>query len=626
MSRCNIVVGDPAISMVSDAQLFYTNLAQQSYQLAQQAVMGLNTVAIRPVDFTVNFDFDQALTTFRRPDRPNVDFSRFDLRTPEFPAAAPQFAPAEIALDAAPVLNAVEPVLRNVPQPQLPAFEAPGAAPRFDAPTMPEAPEYTMPELPTMERLNLPSVPSIQLPTFNAAAPREDFPAIADVFEFSPERYVSDLLERTKANISRMQQGGTGLPAAIERALFERGRARIDEEEVRAVQQAVDEFGTRGFSEPNGVLAARLHRVHQEASNRATEVSRDVQIRAQDVEIENLRFAVQQGVGLETALYGLAIEEQRIALAAATFARDSAIQLLNARIAVFNARMQGYQTEAQVFAERIRGELAKAEVYRAQIEGERARGEINTQSVQLYAEQVRTVGVLADVYRTQVQAVQAQSETNRTVIEGYRAEVQAYGERLRAYTSEWEGYRAAIDGERARVDAYDTSVRAYATRVQVWNGQQDVKFRREQLRIAQNGQQLQTWEADLRKSLALLQSESARISSYGLGVQASASMYQADSGVAQAESEAHDRTFQLGLERERARVDTQLQLGQARVQENIQLLQLLTRVRETLAQVSSQLAASTMSAVNFSASIGSSRSASESCSTNFSFNGEIADA
>jgi len=626
MSRCAIIAGDPAVNMVGNAQLFYTNLAQQSYQLAQQSVWGLNTVAIRPVDFTVNFDFDQALTTFLRPDRPDIDFSRFELQAPAFPAAPPQFSPAEIALDAAPTLAAVEPVLRIVAPPQLPAFEAPGAAPRFNAPAMPEAPDYVLPELPVFERLNLPTVPTIQLPSFAAVAPREDFPVISDVFEFSPERYVSDLLDRTKASINRMQQGGTGLPAAIERALFERGRARLDDEESRAVQQAHDEFGARGFSEPNGVLAARVERVRQEARNRASDLNRDIAIRAQDVEIENLRFAVQQGVGLETALYGLAIEEQRIALAAATFARDSAVQLLNARISVFNARMQGYQVESQVFAERIRGELAKAEVYRAQIEGERARGEINEQRVRLYAEQVRTVGVLADVYRSQVQAVQTEAETNRTTIEGYRAEVQAYGERLRAYTAEWEGYRAVIDGERARVDAYDTSVRAFAARVQVWNSQQDVKFRREQLRIAQNGQQLQTWEADLRKSLALLQAESARISTFGVGVQAASTMYQSDSGVAQAESEANNRTFQLGLERERARVDTQLQLGQARVQENIQLLQLLTRVRETLAQVSSQLAASTMSAVSFSAGISSSRSASDSCSSNFNFNGEIADA
>lgn len=49
-------------------------------------------------------------------------------------------------------------------------------------------------------------------------------------------------------------------------------------------------------------------------------------------------------------------------------------------------------------------------------------------------------------------------------------------------------------------------------------------------------------------------------------------------------------------------------------------------IQRAKAQISSQLAASTMSAVNYGASVSSGRSKSSSCSQNFSFQGEIADA
>ncbi|MBT9153385.1 MAG: hypothetical protein DDT39_00042 [Firmicutes bacterium] len=423
-----------------------------------------------------------------------------------------------------------------------------------------------------------------------------------------------------------MLVGGTGLPAAIEDAIYERGRARIDVEVGRAVQEIVDEFGARGFSEPQPILAARIERVRQDGQNRAAEQARDVVIQATQIEIENLRFAVQQGIALETTFANLHVEEQRLLLAAAQFIRDSSISVLNAKINLFNARLQGYQTDAQVYAERVRSEMAKAEVYRAEIEGARVRGDINQQRVALYGEQVRTVGVLADVYRTQVQAVQAEVEANTQQIEGYRAEVQAYSERWRAHVSEWEGYRAAVAAEGQRVDVYDTMARTFATRVQAWDRTQQTKFDRERLRIAQHGQSLQVWDADLRAVLAGLQAQQARVGAAAQGASAVAQIYAADASVSSAESAAHDRKFELGLARERAVVDTELQAAQARIQENIQLLTLLARARETMAQVFSQLTASTMSAVSLSANIGTSTSQSTACSTNFSFSGEIGDA
>jgi hypothetical protein len=164
------------------------------------------------------------------------------------------------------------------------------------------------------------------------------------------------------------------------------------------------------------MLATRVDRVRQEGRARTNDTNRDITIQVHNVEIENLLFSVQQGVAFEQAFASLALEQQRLLLAVAQNNRDTAIAVLNARIAVFNAKLQGYQTEAQVFEARVRAELAKAEVYRAQIDGERARGEINEQRVRLYSEQIRAVQTSAELYRTQVQAIQTEVETAVSMI------------------------------------------------------------------------------------------------------------------------------------------------------------------------------------------------------------------
>jgi hypothetical protein len=59
------------------------------------------------------------------------------------------------------------------------------------------------------------------------------------------------------------------------------------------------------------------------------------------------------------------------------------------------------------------------------------------------------------------------------------------------------------------------------------------------------------------------------------------------------------------------------------VQQAIQIANLLLRDKETLAQVSSNLAAAALSAMHASASVGSTRSDQQSCETQYTLTGEL---
>lgn len=622
-SFCNEVSADPAVLFVGGGYDTFVNLATESYELALQQTEDLGNFVVTPLAFNVSFNFDDQLAPFQRPTKPVLNFAGLEFDDPGSLADPPAFVAEPPEFDEAPDFDVAAPVLAIGPRPDTPVIALP-TAPALSEPVLPEEPDLTMPEAPTFEQLNLPSVPTITLPTFTSSAPTMPQQDVQE-FAFTPEAYVSDGLNSIKAKIAEWLQGGTGLPAAIEDALFARAMGRVDEGNTADLQLARDMHSSLGFTEPNGLLNARVIAITDKGLKARSEFSRELTIRFHEEELTNLRLAVQQGVALEGVLVNLHLEEQRMLLAAATYLRDSSIAVLNARISIFNAQLQAYQTDASVFETRIRAALAEIEVYKAQIEGERIRGEINEQYVRRYAEMVRAVGIAADVYKTRVEAVQAETEFNRQRVMVFGEQINAYGKQWDAFGKQLDAYRADVDGQKARADIYDTQARAFGTRVSAWDRVQNVRLERERLRIQQHGQELTGWRGGLDRLLAYVQKEQARISSVAQTIDAQARIYQADAAIETAASAATDRSFELGLRREEARTNVALKQAEMRIQEAIQLLSLVLRAKETQTQVIGQLTAASMSAVNFSAGVSSSVGRSQSCSTSVGWSGEAPD-
>lgn len=623
---CPTLSADPAVMYVDAGHNTFINLATRTYDLAIEQVEGLAHFAALPTTFNVDFDFNGQMTPFVRPTAPTFNPADFLLAVPPMPALPPQFDPQTPEFQAIPVDNIPAPVLTYGAKPTTPNIVAPTPPPRPSALIIPDAPDYLLPELPTFEQLNLPDVPDLAIPTFDAVRPEFVEPPIDQNWSFDPEAYVSTLLPRLQAKVTAWMDGEQALPDAIERALFDRGRSAIVIEVAAGVEQAFDDFAARGFSQPPGMLAARVDGIRQAGQDRTAEFNRDVRIKQYEETLANMRLAVQQGIALEGLATNLHLEEQRMLLQSAQFSRETALALLNARITVFNARLEGYKTDAAVMRDLLQAELAKVEVYRAQIEGERVRGEINEQRSRIYGEQIKALGVMADFYRTRIQAVEAQAQVERAVIESYKAEVDAYGTRYDAYGKEWDGYRSSVEAENAKATVHRNLVDAYGTRVQAITAGNRSQVDREQLRIAQHGQNLEVYGRQLEGFRAVLGAETARLGAVAQRVDADARIYTAKGGVEQAASAAADRSLEIGLRSAQADVDTQLKAAEIRVQENIALNALMLDVRKVLTTVLGQLTASSMSAVNYSAGVSSNRSQSKSCSTDFNFSGEIADA
>lgn len=623
---CPDLSGDLAVALVDDAHSVFMQRGTQTYNTAIRALNAMDDVMMAPYEFNVSFDFDGQLTPFQRPQRPDLDEGEFAIDRPDAPGPAPGFVGQQLTFTTAPELNVTAPTLTFGPRPDAPDIPLPIAPPRPGDIEMPVTPNYALPPVPTFEQLNLPSVPTVEIPEFQGERPVWVDPPFAESWSFDPQAYESVLLDRLVAAIDPMLRSEPALPDHIEAAIFQRMRSRIEVETGRNVDQAFAEFANRGFSEPPGQLAGRVAGVRQAGANQIAEAARDAAVKQFEETLENLRFAVVQGAAIEGVYAGLHQADQAVALQAATFMRESAIAVVNTRVAVFNARQQAYATDAQVLGERIRASLAVIELYKAQIEGEMAKGQINEQRVRLYEGLLRGVELMANFYRQQVEAVKVQTDVDKNVVDRFKAEVDAYDSRWRAHVAEWQGYSAGIEGESKRADLYRTLVQAHATNVDAWAAGNRLQLDGERLRIEQHGQKLRAWEGGLQRFTSLLETERARLGAVASKVDAKARMYTADAAVESAASAASDRSFELGLRGAEARVSTQLKEAEMHIAQLKGLVEQAIAIADAKMRVAAQLAASTMSAVGYSASVSSGRSKSSSCSTNFSFAGETIDA
>lgn len=613
--------------LVDQAHVKFMDQGTRTYNLAVSNLNALNEITMEPFEFNVSFDYADPQATFNRPPRPDLDDSALEFRDPNIPIGpAPNFTARDLSFSDAPDINIPEPVMNLPGKPAAPNVAMPTApADPIDI-NMPLPPDYELPPVPTMMDLQLPDVPDVQMPEFQVERPEFVEPPFLETWEFTPEPYTERLVQELTDTLKPMIVGSETLPQAIERAIFERGRSRIEVETNRNVSQAIDEFASRGFSEPQGQLSGRVSEIRQAGQNAVAEQSREAMIRQFELSLEQQRFAITQGAALEGTLIQLHVEEQRFLLEAAKFQMESALAVVNFRIQVFNAQMQAYAIDAQVFRDRIAAEMSKVELYRTQLEGERIRGELNRQHVALYEAKLSALNTMAQFYKTQVDAVEVQARINMQAIERYKAEMSAYETRWNAHVAEWRGYGVAVEAETKQVDIYRAMVDAAAKRVDAWASRNSFDLDAERLRMQQHTVQTDVWRSQIDRLRAMLDGERARLAAVSTSFDARARLYQADGAVEATASAAADRSFELGLARERAEVDTQLKNAEMHIGQLEFLLSQAVEIQKAKAQVASQLAASTMAAVNYGATTSTGNTRSNSCSTNFTFAGEIADA
>lgn len=616
-----------AYGLVNEAWDHYRNLGDNWIAQSRTAIANLDSIHVEPINFSVDYNVESWLPQFIRPLKPTTPtFGAVTFSPPALPTLDPVAmrdlgdAPAEP--DFSSMAQYAPPAPPNMAVPQAPS----DVVPVLDPVVVPLAPDYVLPEVPTFYALDLPATPVINLPAFDAAEPVFDLQMPTDgELDFVEVPHDLTLQNALKAQINHMMQGGTGLPLAVEQAMFDRGRAREDRLSRKQSMEVAEDMAARGLSEPNGLLAARLREVHADNREKVAGLNRDLTVRVAEIGVENIRFAVGQGMALEQTLIqqNQAINER--ALKVATYLRDYAIQRLNAQIAYVNLQHDAYATKAQVWRTQIEGELAKLEVMKSQIEGQRLVGEVNKQLVERYEAGVRAVGALSDAYRNDVEAAKVRSEINVQRLEGARLILQRYDTEVKAWGEVQNGYRTQVEAALGTTRFAESMANVFATRMQGYKTRGDAYFREGEFHMQRNAQRLDLFRSELAGAELGLRGQMATLDSQIKSFEAEVGLYQADGSIAQAESAALDRATSLRIENEKNRIGAALQQAQIRIEQAMKIGEILVEQVKAKAAAIAQLAAASQSGVNFGASISGSMSQSFSKSAGVSWNGEAAD-
>ena len=583
------------------------NEARQTSQQLQITTMGTIN-ALSNVDLNFNAGEPPAI--------PNID-PNIDL-TLDLPAITPTSfgeitsqAPDRPPLDAIPDISSFEipdfeSSIASLNIPEAPAWSAPESPPERPAVSeidLPAAPDIVLPPLPALSEITIPEFAGVTLPTFDASAPEFEATALPGILQWSEPTYHPVILSEVLDKIRLLWSGGSGIPAAVEAAMVERAMEREDRIAEREIDGVAEEYSLMGFTMPTGMQAARVDRMRQDLAVKKLGLNRDLTIKFAEAQIENVRFGVEQAIAAENVYVNLFLNSAARMFEAAKFQIESKINIYNAQVSLYNARMNGFSIEAQVFNTLVTAELSKIEVFKAQIEAEIARGKVNEQKVAIYTAQVQALSTYIEMYKARMQGASIQSEVVRNQIEAYKADVQAYAERIQADKTKFDAYESQVKGEAAKAGIIDAEARAYAAMVQGKSSMADIEVKRADIYIQKNRALIEGYIADL-------DAEKMRIQSQTSVIQAGAQAYIADTQRFAAVAGAETAKAQLAVTAKEAELRTNISFYQAQVQAYLgnmeQLIRKASLIIDALkaaGQISSTMAAGAAAGVHVGATL-----------------------
>lgn len=485
--------------------------------------------------------------------------------------------------------------------PESPAWQAPAAAPsapQVSQVVLPEAPQVNLPTLPQLADITVPTFAGMTLPTFDGKEPTFANPTPPSAMNFKEPEYRTEVIDEMIQKLRQMWAGGTGLPKAVEEAMWARAQEREDIVVHREVASLSSDFSARGFTMPSGLQLGREMQMRQELAGKKLGLQRELTIQIAQWQIENLRFACEQAVAAENVLVNIHSNMVQRMFEAAKFEVESQIALYNAQVGLFNARMNAYQIRAQVFNTLVQAELSKIQVFKAEVEAEVARGQINEQKVKVYTAQVNALQTQIEIFKAKMEGAATHAGVIRSQIEAYRAEVQAYGSQIEAQKVRFDAYEAQVRGEAAKAGIIDAEAKAYAALVSGKASIADVGVKRAEVLVKKNQNLISGYQAALEAEKTRIQAQLSVIqmnaAAYTAGTQQMAALAGAEAERAKVQIAAYEAQMRSNV----AYYQAQVQYYLGSMEQGVRASANAVEALKAAGQIGSTMAAGAMAGVH----------------------------
>jgi hypothetical protein len=490
-----------------------------------------------------------------------------------------------------------------------------GAAPTFSelAPDAPpinftfEDPELSLdlPSVPSLLSLNITAFAGMDLPTAISSDIPELTVGAPSAIAYEPgASYTSSLLSLVQTSLTdRITNGGTGLNAAAENAIWERGREREYRQKADAIL-ALEQMESMGYAlPPGGYVDARL-KIETEMAAQIAGHSREVMIKQAELELENVKQALTLANTLESILIQNHNNQEQRNFEAARYATQAGIEIYNARVKAYAAYLDAFKTRVQIYEAQIRGEMAKVEAYKAQVEAESAKAQVNTSLVQQYKAQVEAAMSGVEIYKARIQGIQTKASIEKLKVEVFGEQVKAYGAKVNAYSAGVEAFKGLTQAEATKQEAFKAQVQAYTAIV-------DAQVKQITARIEAFKGQIAVKNAEWDGYKAVVTGETARVQGLAAVNQALADAYRAEVQGASSYNDTITKQWQVALDQAQRVSEIGISAAKANAELYMTTRSIATDAAKVGAQVSAQLGAAAINAINWSTSVSLSDSTSK---------------
>lgn len=191
-------------------------------------------------------------------------------------------------------------------------------------------------------------------------------PTAATVPDYvAPEPYTSTVLATLTSTLLTQLAGGTGLPASVETAIWDRARERESAAAQAAIDTALREAEALGYELPPGVLVDSIRRETRAYFDKASTISRDVAIKQAELEQTNMQRAIEQATTFETSLAdiiskraSLSLEQFKALVARFQAEVDQEVKRWETQIKLYEAQVNYALAGQRINSEVIRANLA----------------------------------------------------------------------------------------------------------------------------------------------------------------------------------------------------------------------------------------------------------------------------
>lgn len=435
-----------------------------------------------------------------------------------------------------------------------------------------------------------------------------------NTFNFNETRYTSPIInDLIQSLLSSLVVGGIGLYDDDENAIYQRHKARINAEYAEAFRKENARLAAMGVRIPTGAHVAQLHALEEKKNQALANASYEVMSENAKLEYEDRQAVRQVSVQLEGVLREYIAGYWNRALEAAKETAQEGHRLFQVVVQQNQLKLEEYKTKANVYEIEVRASLLELEAFTKKLQAASLQKEIRGQDADLIMQWAQAAIATAQIYETELKGAMAVNELNRT-------KVALYGEQLRGYMSELEAYGTDIS-------AWKTEIDAEMSQLSIFEKEADVYGKEVQATIAYNQTEISKAETAIKQIQAYIEEFKGYVAAYEAQTDAKTAEAQIKGRIIDAQASAYTAKTNAQV----AQAKTKAEIELSRIQTNLQKINMAleqnkiniaaqmneTQIKgeqlKSIANNKTQLLASTLAALNVSASIGAAqnRSATE---------------